>query len=102
MDTDSSTTSLCRVVDTILLSLRELSADPNNVVVVISGCQKHKMFASFGDTDAWLAAENGVYLRPPKAVRDRLHVEARPFLSLPVLCPCARQWCLLCVCLAGS
>lgn len=36
-------------------------------VVVFSGSQKEKMEEVFGDLEVWLAAENGIFLRPPHA-----------------------------------
>lgn len=39
--------------------------DPANVVVIFSGSETHKLEEIFGDLPVWLAAENGVFVRPP-------------------------------------
>ena len=39
--------------------------DPNNTVVVFSGSETSKLEEIFAPLPIWLAAENGVYVRPP-------------------------------------
>lgn len=39
--------------------------DPNNVLVIFSGSETNKLEDIFGDLPVWLAAENGVFVRPP-------------------------------------
>lgn len=49
----------------LLCLLQELCADPGNVVVIFSGSETTKLEETFADLPVWLAAENGVYIRPP-------------------------------------
>ncbi|KAK9828321.1 hypothetical protein WJX74_008705 [Apatococcus lobatus] len=49
----------------VFSSLRSLTADQRTTVVIFSGSSKAKLEALFGDMDVWLAAENGVFMRPP-------------------------------------
>lgn len=53
--------SVCRTV-----FCQELCADPANEVLVFSGSEMGKLEETFGGLPVWLAAENGVYVRPPK------------------------------------
>ena len=47
-------------------ALKALAADPSTVVVVFSGSDSGKLDAMFDDVEGvWLAAENGVFLKPP-------------------------------------
>lgn len=45
--------------------LQELCADPANEVLIFSGSEMAKLEETFGELPVWLAAENGVYVRPP-------------------------------------
>ncbi|XP_050371113.1 alpha,alpha-trehalose-phosphate synthase [UDP-forming] 1 [Argentina anserina] len=40
--------------------------DPNTTIVVLSGSDRAVLDENFGDLDMWLAAENGMFLRPTK------------------------------------
>jgi hypothetical protein len=44
---------------------QELCSDPSNEVLIFSGSEMAKLEETFGDLPLWLAAENGVYVRPP-------------------------------------
>lgn len=62
---------------TILAAIAALAADPRNVVVITSGATTAKLSAAFADVEGvWLAAENGVYLRPPRALAARCGLDA--------------------------
>ncbi len=39
--------------------------DPSNLVAIFSGSETSKLEEIFGDLPVWLAAENGVFVRPP-------------------------------------
>ncbi|KAF7836612.1 alpha,alpha-trehalose-phosphate synthase [UDP-forming] 1 isoform X7 [Senna tora] len=47
-------------------SLTELCSDPKNTVVVLSGSDRTVLEENFREYDVWLAAENGMFLRPAK------------------------------------
>lgn len=42
-----------------------MCADPSNEVLIFSGSEMAKLEETFGALPLWLAAENGVYVRPP-------------------------------------
>jgi hypothetical protein len=44
---------------------QELCADPANEVLIFSGSEMAKLEETFGGLRLWLAAENGVYVKPP-------------------------------------
>jgi hypothetical protein len=44
---------------------QRLCADPSNEVLIFSGSEMAKLEETFGGLPLWLAAENGVYVRPP-------------------------------------
>ncbi|KAI3904358.1 hypothetical protein MKW92_024764 [Papaver armeniacum] len=44
--------------------LRNLCSDPRTTIVVVSGSDRSVLDENFGDYDMWLAAENGMFLRP--------------------------------------
>ncbi len=46
-------------------AVRMCPQDPANVVVIFSGSETSKLDEIFGHLPVWLAAENGVYVRPP-------------------------------------
>ena len=49
-------------------SLRYLAAltrNPDNIIVILSGSTTESLAKKFKGVDLWLAAENGLYLRPP-------------------------------------
>lgn len=54
--------------------LQELCADPSNEVLIFSGSEMAKLEETFGCLPLWLAAENGVYVRPPVRRPDLPHV----------------------------
>ena len=45
--------------------IEEIASDPKTTVIIISGSECSKLEALFGHLPVWLAAENGVYIRPP-------------------------------------
>lgn len=51
----------------MLFPVQELCGDPCNEVLIFSGSEMAKLEETFGQLPVWLAAENGVYVRPPKA-----------------------------------
>eukprot|EP00198_Chlamydomonas_reinhardtii_P002762 XP_001692098.1 trehalose-6-phosphate synthase/phosphatase [Chlamydomonas reinhardtii] len=71
--------ALAKVNPRVMQSVCELCTDPNNVVVIFSGSETSKLDEVFGHLPVWLAAENGVYPRPPlpqwKCVFDQVHCE---------------------------
>ncbi|KAH8953132.1 hypothetical protein BDL97_08G007600 [Sphagnum fallax] len=44
-------------------SLATLCADPNTILVILSGSERTVLDEAFGDYSMWLAAENGMFLR---------------------------------------
>ncbi|KAF5827092.1 glycosyltransferase family 20-domain-containing protein [Dunaliella salina] len=74
--------SQAKVNPKILASLQELSRDPNNVLVIFSGSETHKLEEIFGDLPVWLAAENGVFVRPPPQHLTPLQQSKRPWRAL--------------------
>ena len=46
--------------------LSRLAADPCTTVLVFTGSERHTIEDLMGDLPVWLAAENGVFLRPPE------------------------------------
>ncbi|KAL2476463.1 hypothetical protein Adt_37199 [Abeliophyllum distichum] len=44
--------------------LTKLCTDPNTTIVVLSGSETHVLDDNFGEYNMWLAAENGMFLRP--------------------------------------
>ena len=57
--------AMTRVNPTVYNSIAALSSDPHTTVVVFSGSDKAKLDETFGDLNVWLAAENGIFMRPP-------------------------------------
>ncbi|GIL79684.1 hypothetical protein Vretifemale_8975 [Volvox reticuliferus] len=57
--------ALAKVNPRVMQSVCELCTDPANVVVIFSGSETTKLDEIFGHLPVWLAAENGVYVRPP-------------------------------------
>ena len=57
--------AMTRVNPTVYNSIASLSNDPNTTVVVFSGSDKAKLDEVFGNLNVWLAAENGIFMRPP-------------------------------------
>jgi len=74
--------SQAKVNPKILASLQELSRDPNNVLVIFSGSETHKLEEIFGDLPVWLAAENGVFVRPPPQHLTPTQQSKRPWRAL--------------------
>ena len=62
----------------VFTSLRSLTADQRTTVVIFSGSSKAKLEALFGDMDVWLAAENGVFMRPPSRAGQPAEVKPCP------------------------
>ncbi|KAG2501762.1 hypothetical protein HYH03_000262 [Edaphochlamys debaryana] len=56
--------ALAKVNPRVMQSVCELCQDPANVVVIFSGSETSKLDEVFGHLPVWLAAENGVYVRP--------------------------------------
>ncbi|GLJ53773.1 hypothetical protein SUGI_1147650 [Cryptomeria japonica] len=48
------------------VTLSLLCKDPKTTIVVISGSERSVLDENFGEFDMWLAAENGMFLRPTK------------------------------------
>jgi trehalose 6-phosphate synthase/phosphatase len=49
-------------------SIAKLSAHPLVTVVIFSGSDRSKLTETFASTpEVWLAAENGVFIRPPES-----------------------------------
>ena len=57
--------AMTRVNPTVYNSIAALSNEPNTTVVVFSGSDKAKLDETFGNLNVWLAAENGIFMRPP-------------------------------------
>ncbi|XP_022139989.1 alpha,alpha-trehalose-phosphate synthase [UDP-forming] 1-like [Momordica charantia] len=60
--------------------LKKLCDDPNTTVVVLSGSDRSVLDDNFGDYNMWLAAENGMFLRPTKGewmttMPENLHMD---------------------------
>ena len=45
--------------------LSSIVAQPETEVLVVSGSERHKLERLFEGVDVWLAAENGIFLKPP-------------------------------------
>ncbi len=56
---------MTRVNPTVYNSIASLSNEPNTTVVVFSGSDKARLDETFGNLNVWLAAENGIFMRPP-------------------------------------
>ena len=50
---------------TVYDSVKALCDDPHTDVIIFSGSDKAKLEETFGELDVWLAAENGMFIRPP-------------------------------------
>ncbi|CAK0785345.1 Trehalose-6-P synthase/phosphatase complex synthase subunit [Coccomyxa viridis] len=57
--------ALTRVNPRVFDSVAALCGSPDTTVVVFSGSDKQKLEETFGELDVWLAAENGIFMRPP-------------------------------------
>ncbi len=58
--------ALTRVNPRVYDSVAALCDSPNTTVVVFSGSDKQKLEETFGKLNVWLAAENGIFMRPPQ------------------------------------
>ena len=58
--------ALTRVNPRVFDSVAALCGSPDTTVVVFSGSDKQKLEETFGELDVWLAAENGIFMRPPE------------------------------------
>ena len=54
-----------RVNPTVYTCMQKLCEDPSTTVIIFSGADKGKLEETFGELDIWLAAENGMFMRPP-------------------------------------
>ena len=63
---EGSLQALTRVNPRVYDSVAALCDSPNTTVVVFSGSDKQKLQETFGKLDVWLAAENGIFMRPPQ------------------------------------
>ena len=61
----------------VFSSLKALAADQCSTVGIFGSSSKAKLEALFGDMDVWLAAENGVFMRPPSAAGQPTEVCAK-------------------------
>jgi trehalose-6-phosphatase len=64
----------CRANDQIFKAVEILCTNPANVVVILSGTTSAKLAAEFASDKVWLAAENGVYVRPPKSLWEAFDI----------------------------
>ncbi len=85
---------MTRVNPTVYNSIASLSNEPNTTVVVFSGSDKAKLDDTFGDLNVWLAAENGIFMRPPPDEEETKRYD----LCLLPFAPCALHHCPL-ICL---
>lgn len=53
-----------RVNTTVYSCVQKLCEDPSTTVIIFSGADKGKLEETFGELDIWLAAENGMFMRP--------------------------------------
>lgn len=56
---------MTKVNPTVYDSILSLSNDADTTVVVFSGSDKARLDETFGNLNVWLAAENGIFMRPP-------------------------------------
>ena len=56
---------MTKVNPTVYDSIHALSNEPDTTVVVFSGSDKARLDETFGQLNVWLAAENGIFMRPP-------------------------------------
>lgn len=54
---------------TVYACVQKLCEDPTTTVIIFSGADKGKLEETFGELDLWLAAENGMFIRPPASSR---------------------------------
>ena len=66
---------LCRVDQQILKAIHLLSSDSSNIVIVSSGATTRNLASVFPNENVWLAAENGAYVRPPRALWPEFGIE---------------------------
>lgn len=62
--------ALARVNPSTLKCIKEVCQHPQNMVIIVSGSECSKLQDQFGHLPVWLAAENGVYMRPPSSLHD--------------------------------
>ncbi len=75
--------ALTRVNPRVFDSVAALCGSPDTTVVVFSGSDKQKLEETFGELDVWLAAENGIFMRPPgNEWSTLLEVRPRPDLVM--------------------
>lgn len=70
--------ALTRVNPRVYDSVAALCDSPNTTVVVFSGSDKQKLEETFGGLNVWLAAENGIFMRPPRREWSTLLEVIRP------------------------
>jgi len=58
--------SLTQVHPHVTEAISELCLDPFTTVIIFSGSGRSRLEESFGQFPVWIAAENGVFIRPPK------------------------------------
>jgi trehalose-6-phosphatase len=66
---------VCRTERQLLHAVKHLAADPTNIVVVSSGATTACLAAAFPNSNIWLAAENGAFLRPPNALWGEFNID---------------------------
>ena len=89
--------ALTRVNPQVFDSVAALCGSPDTTVVVFSGSDKQKLEETFGELDVWLAAENGIFMRPPGNEWSTL-LEVRPQLDLLRACLELQASSILIVC----
>ncbi|KAK9822383.1 hypothetical protein WJX81_006174 [Elliptochloris bilobata] len=57
--------ALTRVNPAVYETVAALAADPASAVIIFSGSDKARLEEAFGALPVWLAAENGIFIRPP-------------------------------------
>ncbi len=84
---------MTRVNPTVYNSIASLSNEPNTTVVVFSGSDKARLDETFGNLNVWLAAENGIFMRPPPDEDGDQEVCPLPLQSCLLGCNVALRLC---------
>mmetsp|Transcript_2967 Transcript_2967/g.4370 ORF Transcript_2967/g.4370 Transcript_2967/m.4370 type:complete len:1045 (+) Transcript_2967:68-3202(+) len=59
----SSQGKLRRITEKMKRNIYRIAQDPNTTVIVVSNATRDQLMENFGNSDVWLAAENGFFLR---------------------------------------
>eukprot|EP00240_Pyramimonas_obovata_P000164 CAMPEP_0118931200 /NCGR_PEP_ID=MMETSP1169-20130426/7621_1 /TAXON_ID=36882 /ORGANISM="Pyramimonas obovata, Strain CCMP722" /LENGTH=1226 /DNA_ID=CAMNT_0006873671 /DNA_START=433 /DNA_END=4113 /DNA_ORIENTATION=- len=72
--------NMSQVHPTVIEALRVIASVPNVTLVIFSGCGRSRLEDEFDGLPVWLAAENGVFLRPPASEEEEEEEELPQWL----------------------